>query len=407
VSKINGPLQFVRPLQGDAIKEMKKLIKQKTKKGYVEVGAISAHLNYLKNLSNYYEWNENHVDKIVTINGFLDNYFKDDNIPLCKDGVVIDHEFLESDMDEPSEKWIKATEIMDELFKYNSLLNTTKLAFCYWDNSGLNSINESKESARDIIEYIVKNKGILKKIKSLQLGSYGSFAMAQFEFSFEYLGIGDTSKLWTALPNIESIAIEGTIGKLGVINNSSLQVLRVVGVHMDVSEILADIGESNIPELQMLDLCIYNSWADNNCSKFIYKILTSKKLSKLKYLNLQNNSVADQIVEGLSKVDEFGDLEVIDLSYGKLTDIGGEHLLSLNDKAIKVISKKHFMSKDMVDKILTKHSHWQIETGCKWHKEAIRNADEYGDDSSADDFWESEYVDLFNDMMNDYSPYPY
>jgi len=52
-----------------------------------------------------------------------------------------------------------------------------------------------------------------------------------------------------------------------------------------------------------------------------------------------------------------------------------------NEKSIKVISKKHFMSKDMVDKVLTKHPHWKIETECKWRKEAIRDADEYGDDA--------------------------
>jgi predicted DNA-binding WGR domain protein len=395
--------------QEDAIKEMGKLIKYRTKKGYVEVGVMSAHISYLKNLSDYCEWNENHVDKILTMNGFLDNYFEDNNIPLCKDGVVIDHEHLESDMDEPSEKWIKATKVMDELFKYNSLLNTTKLAFCYWDDVGYNSINKQKESCKDIVDYIVKNKSKLTKVKALQLGNYGSFALAQFEFSFSEIGIGDISKIWRALPNIESVAVEGTIGKLGIINNNSLQVLRIIGVHMTVSEILADIAKSNTPELQMLDLCIYNSLDDydNNCSELVYKMLTNKNLSKLKHLNLSNNSFVDQIVEGLSKVDVFGDLEVIDLSYGKLTDIGGEHLLSIDGKSIKVISKKHFMSKDMVVKILTKHPHWKIETECKWRKEAIRDADEYGDDANSVDFWKSEYVEIFNDMMSQYHPYSY
>jgi Mn-containing catalase len=78
-----------------------------------------------------------------------------------------------------------------------------------------------------------------------------------------------------------------------------------------------------------------------------------------------------------------------------------------NEKSIKVISKKHFMSKDMVDKVLTKHPHWKIETECKWRKEAIRDADEYGDDANSVDFWKSEYVEIFNDMMSQYHPYSY
>jgi len=402
----------------DAKKEVEKLVKQKTNKGYEPASDSTAkksvtHKNYnerqayLKLLMDMSKWGKGSVTKgwesknvsHLIMTETFEAKFLDKNADFnCKKSVVVDHESIDDEFSSPEEEWISPVRLLDDLVDCGCIYDVKRLAICHWDEYGIDSIDNEEACAQDVVDWIVKNKESLTHIEALQVGNYESFYNAEFEFHFDHMKNADYERFWKAMPNLKSISIVGNIKKLGVINNNKLHALKIEGIGNYVKEIFSDLSSSVAPHLERVDVPYLNAFSsDINDSSIVKSLFEGDGVGGIEYFGMKYSEYADSLLKGLSEVTNFRSLKEVDVSYGALTDNGAEAILSMDECALTIIADNHFLSKDMVKSLQNKFPHFQIGNNCKWNRQAIKRGVDFSnlgldwDEVWQEIMYESEY----------------
>lgn len=143
--------------------------------------------------------------------------------------------------------------------------------------------------------------------------------------------VGDLSKLWRALPNLEHVRIrtgsKGKLGKLDVPKARSF-VMETCGI---TAKNFTAITSAAWPHLERLDVMFggTDEKSGGTCSAdHVATLLSRKNMPKLNWLGLRDAEFTDALVPLIARSTLLPQLRTLDLSMGCLTDKGAKELLN-------------------------------------------------------------------------------
>ena len=207
-----------------------------------------------------------------------------------------------------------------------------------------------EDDCQPLLDAIVENADKFSHITKLFVGD-----MDFEECEVSWIEQADYSKLWAALPALEQLTIKGSSElELGEINHSNLKSFEIICGGLPVS-VIQSIEKAKLPQLEelMLYIGVEDYGFDGDVSD-IEKMLENSDFSNLKILGLMDSEIQDEITEVVVKSKYMKQIQKLALSYGTLTDKGGEILLKElpSFENIKEVDLEyHYLSDKMVAKL--------------------------------------------------------
>lgn len=202
-----------------------------------------------------------------------------------------------------------------------------------------------------IIKGLVDNKEKLQHIKSFYFGD-----MDYEECEVSWITQGNYSPLWEAFPNLEKLRIKGSNElSLGKLSHAKLSTLQLINGGLDKS-VLAEIRDADLPALK--DLIIYlgdDNYGANINKEEIVDFGNHAKLPALRELGLVNSYKQDELVAAILPTDLAKRCEVLNFSYGALTDQGVKEIIDVLPELseLKEITiEHHYVEQKMQDKLM-------------------------------------------------------
>lgn len=226
-----------------------------------------------------------------------------------------------------------------------------------------------EDSPQPLIDGIVANAGSFSHIKSLFIGD-----MDFEDCEVSWIIQGDYSKLWDAMPQLESITIKGSTDlTLGLKSHNKLQSLEIICGGLP-KEIIKEVQEAVLPSLKKLLLYIgVEDYGFDGDIQTIRDLLAESDFSGLTYLGITDSEIQDEITRAVLDSKYISQISTLDLSYGSLTDKGGAMLLEElpNYSGVKKLNLEyHFLSDDMVKKLSAMCEKEAIEVNLEDQQEA-------------------------------------
>lgn len=206
-------------------------------------------------------------------------------------------------------------------------------------------------SPQAIIDGIVANKDKFAHVEALYIGEMG-----YDECEVSWINQGDYSKLFAALPDLKSLTIKGAqdlvLGKS--ISHGNLEKLKIIcgGLGADV---IADVAAADLPSLKTLILYLgVDNYGCDAGMDDLKPLLKQGRFPALIHLGLVDSEDQDEIAGLILDSEVMPQLEVLELSYGILTDKGG---LAILDRADRLSGLKrleishHYMSDEIVGRL--------------------------------------------------------
>jgi len=239
---------------------------------------------------------------------------------------------------------IKALAIAEQIVNDPDLPNLKSIIIGMWDEE-IYDVNPD-----GIFNAIVANKDKFQHIEALFVGD-----MEQEENEISWIHQGSYEELLGALPNLKSLKIKGAEGlSLGKVDHQSLERLEIMCGGLPAS-VVNEIKAAKLPNLK--ELILYTGVEDYgyDCKPSDFADLAKKDMfPKLKHLGFVNSEEQNELVQVILESDILPQLETLDVSYGCLTDKGGQLILDAASKlgGLKKLSANyHYMSESMMEKL--------------------------------------------------------
>ncbi|MCA9605528.1 MAG: WGR domain-containing protein [Myxococcales bacterium] len=357
------------PTADKAQLEAEKLIKSKTKKGYVEVAAadrpaptaqptggnpeleapIHANPNDLEAWQVYGDWLGEQGDprgELVNIDCAILGGKSDAALTARRDALIAEHaaSWLGKDLGKVLHN--------DEVFEIE-----WKLGFAYavrvrksWDAEDAPSpgqmirlllksdasrfLHELSIGVTDLegdVQFQDELNALTKsgKLPSLRRLVIGDFTYEECEISWS--NIGDVGRIWPVLPNLEYVKVHGGSIGLGDIAHEKLTQL-VVETGGLPGQAARQLSEARLPSLTSLEVWLgTENYGGSSSVKDLAGVLEGKGLPKLKHLGLQDADFQDDIVRALCTAPIVKQLETLDISMGILTSEGANAMVEHQD----------------------------------------------------------------------------
>ncbi len=234
-----------------------------------------------------------------------------------------------------------AKTMSEEILSDPELPTINKIVIGNWGNA-------YEESCIDIIQMFVEYPTKFTHIESLVIGD-----MNGEECEISWIIQDDYSKLWSALPNLKHLTIQGASElELGEITHQNLLSLEIIcgGLPKDV---IHSIAKANLPKLEKLNLYMGVEWYGFDGGTEDIEMITNTSFPSLKYLGLGNSDMQNEITELMMTSPLLPQLEVLDLSNGTLTDKGAEIILD-NIEKLKHLKLLDLSYHYLTDKMMIK-----------------------------------------------------
>jgi len=236
-----------------------------------------------------------------------------------------------------------AQTMIEDILADEELAGLDELIIGCWGESWDNGV-------QPVIDGIVKNKERFANVKHLFIGD-----MDFEECEVSWIEQGDYGKLWSALPQLEKLTIKGSTNlSLGDIQHENLKELEIICGGLP-KEILESIGAAKLPSLVSLSLYIgIEDYGFDGDVADIRSMLEKSDLPKLEKLGILDSEIQDEIAEAVVKCKYMSQISSLDLSYGTLSDKGGQILLDAlpSYPNIKEVNLEwHYMSDSMMEKL--------------------------------------------------------
>jgi len=239
---------------------------------------------------------------------------------------------------------IKAAALAEQIINDPDLPNLKSIIIGMWDEE-IYDVNPD-----GIFAAIVANKDKFQHIESLFVGD-----MEQEENEVSWIHQGNYEELLKALPNLKTLKIKGSEGlSLGKVDHKCLEELVIITGGLPAS-VVNQIKAAQLPNLKKLVLYAGVEDYGGDCNPSDFAALAKKDMfPKLKYLGFVNSDKQDELVQIILDSDILPQLETVGISFGCLTDKGGQLILDGAPKLSelkKLRANFHYMSKDMVAKL--------------------------------------------------------
>lgn len=183
--------------------------------------------------------------------------------------------------------------------------------------------NAWEDSCQPILDGIVEHAGRFSHIEKLFVGD-----MDFEECEVSWIMQGDYSKLWAALPNLRGLTVKGSMElELGGISHEGLEELTIICGGLPKG-VIQSIQNAKLPNLKKLLLYIgVDDYGFDGDADTVRELLDKADFPKLTYLGIADSEMQDELAKAVLESKFMGQVEVLDLSLGTLTDQGGELLL--------------------------------------------------------------------------------
>lgn len=230
-----------------------------------------------------------------------------------------------------------------------------------------------EDDCQPIIDGIIQEKEKFSHIKKLFIGD-----MDFEECEVSWIIQGDYSELWKAMPQLTEFTVKGSTDlTLGDIDLPDLKSLEIICGGLP-TDIIKSVQNAKLPNLERLVLYIgAEEYGFDGSAEDIKEMLEKSDFPKLKYLGIVDSEIQDELAEVVLNCKYMDKIETLDLSYGTLTDKGGDLIADKiggfpNIKKIEL--EHHFLSDEGIKR---------LEAAVKAAGKEIRiedqmSADEYG-----------------------------
>ncbi|MES2642135.1 MAG: STM4015 family protein [Myxococcota bacterium] len=329
----------------DAAKaEVDKLVREKTKKGYQEIGA-----GIEKNWRPPADLGLAHVERFLNykVTGFNPSADPDDqdeesarrDLPALRDldkrAFRVGISYDDSDED--------FTTRLDALFADKRIGELRALVIGPWFSE------VCEEGPTTLLERLITRGSKLAALKGLFVGDVESE-----EAEISWLHQSDYGPALAALPQLEELVVRGGEGlRFSSLRHANLRALTVQSGGLG-GDTVRDIVNAELPELRVLTLWLgTDDYGGDSTVEDLAPLLSGDRFPKLEHLGLQDSENADAIAIAVAKSPLLARLSGLDLSMGTLSDAGGQALLdSPHVKGLKHLNLRyHYLSADMVKKI--------------------------------------------------------
>jgi hypothetical protein len=166
-----------------------------------------------------------------------------------------------------------------------------------------------------------------RQLRSLTLADFG----VPFTETDEWQALGDVSELWSKLPELERLVLEGESMILGSINLPTVRDVAIRGT-LRRNE-LASIAGASWPQIERLEILFGDpSYGAEGSIDDIRPILRGANLPRLRHLGLTLCAFAEDIVSDLEQFPVLAQLESLDFSFCELTDEAQDRLYAQRKK---------------------------------------------------------------------------
>ena len=237
----------------------------------------------------------------------------------------------------------KFEEKLEHFLKSDLAPTADRLVIGAWDTEELYDTHPG-----EVIELLVKHKDRLPKLKALFLGD-----IIQEQAEMSWIQQTDISPLLRALGDLELLRVRGSDGL--AIDEPAHPKLRALGLEaagLEV-EVVRSVCTADFPKLEYLELWLGSNNRGSSTVEDLMPILSGKVFPGLKHLGLRNCDHVDAIAGVIVNAPIVQSLESLDLSFGTLSDEGGQALLNLpTGGSLKRLNlHHHFMGKDVVKRL--------------------------------------------------------
>lgn len=180
------------------------------------------------------------------------------------------------------------------------------------------------EAPHALLARLVEDGASLRRLEGLFVGD-----IIQEECEISWLHQGDYGPVLRALPQLQHLLVRGGDGlRFTSLEHAGLRSLTVQtgGLPADA---VRDIGAAKLPALRTLTLWLgVEDYGGNSTIEDLAPLLAGDRLPALEHLGLQDSQDADAIAEAVARSKVLGRLRGLDLSMGTLTDDGAKALLA-------------------------------------------------------------------------------
>jgi predicted DNA-binding WGR domain protein len=201
---------------------------------------------------------------------------------------------------------------------------------------------------QEALDSLIANSNQLPQLKELFVGD-----MDSEDCEISWIKQADYTSLFAAFPSLERLHIKGstdlTLSTLPL-QHQHLKALTIECGGLPKS-IIETIATAQLPELEYLQLYIgVDEYGFDGALDDLRPFMQKGLFPKLKHLGLVDSEIANEIAIEIANAPVLAQLETLDLSMGTLSDEGGQALL--NSNAIAGLQKLdlhyHYLSNDMV-----------------------------------------------------------
>ncbi|BDR76717.1 STM4015 family protein [Clostridium tetani] len=235
-------------------------------------------------------------------------------------------------------------EVIEEYLNKYSTYDHEELRIGCW----IEAWDENNEADK-IVKFIVENKDRFPNLKKIYFGD-----MDSEECEISWIFNGDLAPLINNF-NLNSFTAQGGMNlRFKNLKSNTLKELIVISGGTS-KETIEDIALAELPNLEKLEIYFGDSnYGFDAKIEDIQVFMNKSKYPKLKYLGLKNSEIQDEICEKLFQSDIVETLEVLDISFGVLSDKGAEVILNNLDKLsnLKEIDLTYnYISEDFLNKL--------------------------------------------------------
>ena len=206
-------------------------------------------------------------------------------------------------------------------------------------------IEDGEAEWQPMIDTVVKN-GIRPSVREI--------VVADFEYpddtEMSWAQTGSLAGLWTVLPNLERLKVQGGGIELGKITAPHLKELLIHTGGM-LKEVVQRIDDAELPQLEKLELWLGTEEYGGETSVDDLKgVLSGAGLPKLTSLGLMNADYANELPGAIANAAILSRIQVLDLWGGTMTDTGGRALLENAEKfrhLQRINLDENFLSSDL------------------------------------------------------------
>ncbi|OBZ08554.1 hypothetical protein A7975_26055 [Bacillus sp. FJAT-26390] len=205
-----------------------------------------------------------------------------------------------------------------------------------------------ENSPDSFLDTLISHKDSFPNLTKLFIGDMGFE-----ECEVSWINQTNLSPLLAAFPNLQSLSIKGSQElSLQPLVHDKLQELVIICGGLPKS-VLEEIASARLPELKRLELYLgVEDYGFDGGIEDVLPLMKGELFPKLTYLGLKDSGIQDEIAVAIADAPILDQLDTLDLSYGTLSDEGGEALLaSERIKKLKHLNLSyHYMTGELLER---------------------------------------------------------